>query len=414
MTRCSYIPPEGLSVIAIAKERGGTTNGDIQALVDRFGCRAEATRIIGRAGSTVIDAHACDDHVGHLLGDAPCAWVEPVGSEPPPGWDEAPDVEVTIERTEGIAREGFGSPMLLAPPAWTPSTPLEIGQTVAASGETYRCEGAGSREAMAGLCTCAAAGTCAGCRRRVVDLGDNPTRERLEAAGFSADSASYREAAGLFDPAAETRERIECDRLLYGTGFGRLRPDGTLEHIPAPEMIVDYMPTPRSGWGESVLQRAQRTATCDVAHGIHVLGTDAASAATCQCGRPFKAAFERPADRPTDENTTCPATFGGSMHTYTPGAERCFCGKHMPPPYAVGDEVEWRTGPLDDRWHTGCVTAIWNPDVGDIDPSKISDELRERLTRARAEPFWIVRVDTAGERRFSGPNVTACLRRATT
>lgn len=198
MTRCSYIPPEGQSASAIAKERGGATDGDIQALVDRFGCKAEATRIIGRAGSTIIDAHACDDHVGHLLGDAPCAWVEPVGSAPPPGWDEAPEV------------------------------PLHA-------------------------------------------------IEDLVAAEISSGHA---------------RDRIEADRLLYGTGFGRLRPDGTLEHIPTPEMVVDRREAPPSGWGESILQRAQRTATCDVARGIHVLGADAASATACQCGRPFDVAFE--------------------------------------------------------------------------------------------------------------------------
>lgn len=34
------------------------------------------------------------------------------------------------------------------------------------------------------------------------------------------------------------REKIDLDVLIYGNGFGRMRPDGTLEHIPAPEVMV--------------------------------------------------------------------------------------------------------------------------------------------------------------------------------
>lgn len=34
------------------------------------------------------------------------------------------------------------------------------------------------------------------------------------------------------------REKIDLDILLYGTGFGRFRPDGSIEHIPAPEVLV--------------------------------------------------------------------------------------------------------------------------------------------------------------------------------
>jgi len=33
-------------------------------------------------------------------------------------------------------------------------------------------------------------------------------------------------------------ERMRRDLLLYGTSFGRRRADGTIEHIPATEMIV--------------------------------------------------------------------------------------------------------------------------------------------------------------------------------
>lgn len=31
---------------------------------------------------------------------------------------------------------------------------------------------------------------------------------------------------------------IERDRLIYGTGFGKLRVDGTLEHVPAPDVLM--------------------------------------------------------------------------------------------------------------------------------------------------------------------------------
>lgn len=35
------------------------------------------------------------------------------------------------------------------------------------------------------------------------------------------------------------REKITRDAFVFGTGFGRWRPDGTLEHIPAPEMVIE-------------------------------------------------------------------------------------------------------------------------------------------------------------------------------
>jgi len=64
-------------------------------------------------------------------------------------------------------------------------------------------------------------------------------------------------------------------------------------------------------------------------------------------------------------------------------------------PYAVGDEVRWRTGPCDFVWHLGRVTSI------------VDDRPNDGIDK----PFWIVRVDTAGERRFSGPVIQTCLRR---
>lgn len=171
--RCSYIPPEGQSVIAIAKERGGTTNGDIQALVDRFGCKAEATHevAIGDADEPDKLLDACRDHVGHLLGDGGC-WVAPIVPI---------EVAMTIAFGPPISgdavREDFGLPTLLAPKAWSNASPEDILRDITTAAP-------------------------------VVDLGANPTRGQSQAAGFSYDSAAYR------------------------------------------------MPTPRSGWGESVLSRA--------------------------------------------------------------------------------------------------------------------------------------------------------------
>lgn len=35
-------------------------------------------------------------------------------------------------------------------------------------------------------------------------------------------------------------ERMRLDLLLYGTSYGRRREDGTIEHIPATEVIVNH------------------------------------------------------------------------------------------------------------------------------------------------------------------------------
>lgn len=148
MTRCSYIPPEGESVIAIAKERGGTTDGDIQALRDRFGCRAEAVYEAVEDDTANEEVYACAEHLGHLLLDR--WWVVRPLRIP-----ELSDVTISIVNTAGVAREGFGSPMILSQsPTWTPTVPYKIGQTVAGGGgQTYQC----------------ATGA------PVVDLGTNPT-----------------------------------------------------------------------------------------------------------------------------------------------------------------------------------------------------------------------------------------------
>jgi hypothetical protein len=43
------------------------------------------------------------------------------------------------------------------------------------------------------------------------------------------------------DPRTD-EDLIERDRLLYGTGFGRLRGDGSIEHIPAQTVVVFTTP----------------------------------------------------------------------------------------------------------------------------------------------------------------------------
>lgn len=43
--------------------------------------------------------------------------------------------------------------------------------------------------------------------------------------------------AAARDPESDLA-KITRDMRLYGTGYGRSRPDGTLEHIPAPEVVV--------------------------------------------------------------------------------------------------------------------------------------------------------------------------------
>lgn len=68
----------------------------------------------------------------------------------------------------------------------------------------------------------------------------------------------------------------------------------------------------------------------------------------------------------------------------------------MGPPYAVGDEIEWRTGPLDNGWRRGRVTSV------------VDDRPDDEIDK----PCWRVRVDTATPRSFLSPAVIAtCLRR---
>lgn len=168
MIRCNYIPPDGQSVIAVATQRGGTTDGDIQALRDRFGCKAEATHELSLEGSD-DEQFSCVDHVGHLCSDGNW-WVQPV-------YRASDDVSITIASMHGIARDGFGSPMIFAPCADDLSSePLHV--------DASRVRELGERLH----------------RAVVVDLGTNPTREQVEAAGFSSDSAAYREARKTFEP----------------------------------------------------------------------------------------------------------------------------------------------------------------------------------------------------------------------
>lgn len=130
--------------VSRAIARGEPYVYDIQALRDRFGCKAEATHsAIEEQDETDTVVYACADHLGHLLGDR--YWfVRPY---------EPVEVTISISQTHGVIREGFGSPMILAPlPITAP----------------------------------------------VVDLGTNPTREQIEAAGFSGDGAAYREALAAF------------------------------------------------------------------------------------------------------------------------------------------------------------------------------------------------------------------------
>jgi hypothetical protein len=147
--RCSYIPDDGRSVIALAVTRGGTTAGDVDALVDRFGCRSEAKYEASEEDEPQHVVRACADHLGHLL----CDWrwsVRPV-------WDvERGKVAISIVNTDGISREGFRPPTLLASLTCPPHP--------------------------------------------MIDLGDNPTREQLAAGGFVAINNEYRKALAAFTP----------------------------------------------------------------------------------------------------------------------------------------------------------------------------------------------------------------------
>lgn len=314
MTRCSYISPGGQSVIAIAQERGGTTDGDIQALRDRFGCKAEARwSITSEASGGPWRDPACSDHVGHLLHDGAndVRLIEPA------------DVTIEIVNTQGVAREGFGSPTILAPAAT--ATPI-------------------------------------------VDLGTNPTREQLEAAGFCTDNPSYREA-----------------RAAFGSPVAAYRG----EEVGA--MVGCFAPAPNSAArinATACLTSAVRRAMAQL---MEIHGAIPANDAGY---RMVLVAIAGVLAVPWSSVEIDPQPPGfrvtwNGVGVLWPEASTAA----EPPPYAVGDVVEWRTGPLDDRWTRGHVTAV----VDDHHPDEV--------------PFWIVRVDTADERRFASAAVIGtCLR----
>lgn len=54
----------------------------------------------------------------------------------------------------------------------------------------------------------------------------------------------------------EDRRKIDEDILLYGTGFGRHRPDGRIEHIPANEVVMEHRAPSGAiarAWGEPII-----------------------------------------------------------------------------------------------------------------------------------------------------------------
>lgn len=361
MTRCSYIPPEGLSVIAIAKERGGTTDGDVQALVDRFGCKAEATHeiAIGDADEPDQLLDACRDHVGHLLGNGGC-WVHPIV-------EIETAMSIVFGPSVGVARAGFGPAIILSQ---SPAAPP------------------------------------------VVNLGTNPTREQLEAHGFDFNSAAYREARAAFEPMPlptpqtvgvalpraaitdATPERTHSDARRVIDLCSLLRSLPGVDKVAFVEYECgDVEVFVDGGRDEQILAHL-----FDAVPSHKMRGEISATVTNSSETNLRDVAFSRGAQAvdlgPVAGVRFATATWGsGFAHNYRIRADET-------PPYAVGDEVEWQPGPFgyDSCWTRGRVTSIVDdrPDDG-ID-----------------KPFWIVRVDTAGERRFVGPAVAVCLRRPRT
>ena len=319
MTRCSYIPPEGQSIIAIAQERGGTTDGDIQALIDRFRCKAEARWLATEEDAEDSDVFSCADHLGHLLDERWWWSVRPLRIPEPA------DITIEIVHTQGVAREGFGSPTILAPAAT--ATPI-------------------------------------------VDLGTNPTREQLEAAGFCTDNPSYREA-----------------RAAFGSPVAAYRG----EEVGA--MVGCFAPAPNSAArinATACLTSAVRRAMAQL---MEIHGAIPANDAGY---RMVLVAIAGVLAVPWSSVEIDPQPPGfrvtwNGVGVLWPEASTAA----EPPPYAVGDVVEWRTGPLDQHWRAGRVTTV------------VDDRPNDGVDK----PFWIVRVDTAGERRFASAAVIGtCLR----
>lgn len=139
---------------------------------------------------------------------------------------------------------------------------------------------------------------------RVVDLGDNPTREAIEALGFSADSEEYRKVLRAFMEIVSQASTIS---------------------ISAPE------PTPQ--------QRAERT-----------LGPISVTVERQEIADPeaFAATVQQAILRAMKDPRPDPA-WGESILKRVTAVE---------PPYAVGEAVEWTPKPFGDSWTPGRVTSV--------------------------------------------------------
>jgi len=383
MTRCNYIPSDGLSVIALAKERGGTTDGDIAALVDRFGCKADAAYEMTAEEDADREQFSCIDHVGHLCGDG--HWiVEPV-------YRPSGDVAISIVNTQGIARAGFGSPMILAPvPTTTP----------------------------------------------IVDLGTNPTREQVRAAGFDDESEEYRKARGAFARRPPNSTGFDPDLVSDATAAGGYIAScqfcGRRDAIDAIDLTM-CCPSCRAKHGLQPTLIAPTSPKLSAAELTISSGNlpltlrptifepdHDGNSKTLRIVAPMIASqletlvdWHRTRSPVRVDAGTEPYAIVGRSYTNNGAVPREVTlvlkqirldmmsvkqrakMEQTAAPYAIGDEVRWRTGPCDFVWHLGRVTSI------------VDDRPNDGIDK----PFWIVRVDTAGERCFSGPVIPTCLRR---
>lgn len=465
------MPPDGLAAIEHARQHYGT-EGDFAALRDRFGCRAPARYEAVEEDDADAVLQACDAHLGAMLEDR-CWTVHPIWSGHEPKIGDFVQITVT-EQTVGISRAGFGCAFIPASDAeyiagLAALKTIQEASARAAIERDRQLYGTGfGRLRPGGTLEHIPAPEMLFDHGRFSGgtWGESPL-QAAAVAGLRAAAAAAQPTYKIHEVLTQLSHRIasECtitdlaavfatgadlrQRLLALTGVRDVRliedPPGTLEAIvdggdPLAIRRVLWSCTP----GGTIFKGSEVDQFCDdeirfsrpgdaTARWITTIrGVDPASGRRAEvrldgrntfaqvdehgCGdfdlrdvtasadtvgwlqrmNSLRATFELDAGPAFRSYTAMLST----LHVPAPNLVTLrFAALHvngigLDAPFAVGDPVEWRPD-MSDGWRPGIVTSI------------VDDRRNDGVDK----PYWVVRIDSAGERRFGGPAVLGLLRR---